>query len=165
MTKTAKTDLWETPQSLFDKLNEEFSFVLDVCALPTNAKCARFISPEQNGLTTSWGATSCHRDSFWMNPPYGKGIDLWVEKAYRVSGSGVRVVCLLPARTNAPWWHDYCMKATEIRFVRKKVSFGGPIEGVPFWGSAIVIFGPGVAHDPPLVTSYEQPGKEVIVLA
>ncbi len=37
---SSKTDLWETPQDLFDKLDTEFHFNLDVCALPENAKCA-----------------------------------------------------------------------------------------------------------------------------
>jgi len=161
-TPATKTDLWETPQLLFDKLNEEFHFWLDCCALPANAKCTRYITPEEDALSMpSWGATPCDSYSFWMNPPYGKGIDRWVQRAYEVSLSGVRVVCLLPARTNAPWWHDYCMRAREIRLVRKKVSFGGPVAGVPFWGSAIVVFGPGISFDSPRLSTYEQPGKEV----
>jgi site-specific DNA-methyltransferase (adenine-specific) len=160
VTTTHKTDLWETPQPLFDKLDEEFHFVLDCAANAENAKCRRYLCPLDDALSCSWGSTSCDRESFWLNPPYGDGIDKWVEKAYRTSGSGVRVVCLLPVRTNPPWWHDYVMKAREIRFIRSKVSFGGPVEGVPFWGSAIVVFGPGVTHDPPLVSSLVQPDKE-----
>lgn len=38
---SSTTDLWETPQDFFDKLNDEFCFDLDVCALPENAKCRR----------------------------------------------------------------------------------------------------------------------------
>lgn len=159
-----KTDLWETPQSLFDKLDEEFHFVLDAAALPSNAKCRRYITPESDALFPGypWRSEGLST-SVWLNPPYGCGIDRWVRKAYQTGRSGVCVVCLLPARTNAPWWHDYCMKAEEIRFVRKKVSFGGPVQGVPFWGPAIVVFGPGLIFGPPLVTSYEQPGKELSV--
>lgn len=36
---SSKTDLWETPREFFDRLNDEFSFNLDACALPENAKC------------------------------------------------------------------------------------------------------------------------------
>ena len=155
MGKESKS-IWATPQSLFDKLNAEFHFELDVCALPENAKCVRYFTPEQNGLEQRWGATSCYNSSFWMNPPYGREIGLWLKKAYEVSGSGVRVVALVPNHSNAPWWHDYCMKAREIRFIRKKVPFSGPIKGVPFWGSCLIVFGPGVSFDTPRVSSYDQ---------
>jgi hypothetical protein len=40
------TSLWETPPRLFAKLDEEFHFTLDACALPENAKCKRFFSPD-----------------------------------------------------------------------------------------------------------------------
>ena len=53
-----KSDLWETPQDFFDELNREFHFNLDVCALPENAKCARYFTPEQDGLKKIGGATS-----------------------------------------------------------------------------------------------------------
>lgn len=48
------TDNWETPQSFFNKLDAEFSFQTDVCALPENAKCSHFFTPEQDGLTQDW---------------------------------------------------------------------------------------------------------------
>lgn len=151
-------DCWGTPQALFDKLNAEFHFVLDVCALPENAKCAEYFSPATDGLTRRW-VTRCYSESVWMNPPYGRGIERWVQKAYEESTAGVRVVALIPARTNAPWWHDYVMRAREIRFVRRKVSFEGTVDGVPFWGSAIAVFGPGITHGAPTVSSYEQPPR------
>ncbi|QMT34817.1 adenine methyltransferase [Neisseria wadsworthii] len=51
-----KTDLWATPQDFFDKLNAEFGFETDVCALPENAKCPVFYTPEVDGLKQTWGA-------------------------------------------------------------------------------------------------------------
>lgn len=156
--------LWSTPQALFDKLHREFQFTLDVCALPCNAKCEKFFSPDDDGLSATWGTIhGTYDESVWMNPPYGSPIGIWLEKAYRASGSGVRVVALIPNHTNAPWWHDYVMHAREIRFIKHKVSFeddDGNAEGVPFWGSVIVVFGPGVSHDPPRVSSYLQPKHE-----
>lgn len=72
---SSATDLWETPQSFFDALNEEFGFETDVCALPENAKCARYFTPEDNGLAQTWTGVC------WCNPPYGREIGKWVQKA------------------------------------------------------------------------------------
>ena len=47
---SSKSELWETPQDLFDKLDQEFGFSLDVCATQENAKCQKFYTPEQDGL-------------------------------------------------------------------------------------------------------------------
>lgn len=55
---SSKSDLWETPQDFFDELNREFHFNLDVCALPENAKCASYFTPEQDGLQKNWGGTT-----------------------------------------------------------------------------------------------------------
>ena len=45
---SSKTDNWETPQDLFDELDREFHFTLDACATESNAKVARFFSPEDD---------------------------------------------------------------------------------------------------------------------
>jgi phage N-6-adenine-methyltransferase len=74
---TSNTDLWATPQDFFDELDREFGFDLDVCAIPENAKCSRYFTPEQDGLKHEWNGT------VWCNPPYGRQIGKWVEKAYK----------------------------------------------------------------------------------
>lgn len=130
--------VWETPQRFFDQLNEEFEFDLDVCAIPENAKCATFFSPEVDGLVQEW-IGNC-----WMNPPYGRTINRWVEKAYVSSLNGALVVCLLPARTDTQWWHNFCAKADpkkDIRFVKGRLRFGGSKKDAPF-PSVVVIFRP-----------------------
>ena len=76
---SSATDEWETPQWLFDKLNTEFNFELDVCASHENAKCLRYFTKAENGLVQEW------RGVCWMNPPYGREIGLWVQKAYESS--------------------------------------------------------------------------------
>ena len=124
---------WETPKVVFDPLNKEFRFDLDVCANYNNRKCLRFFNPHNNGLSQKWEGTC------WMNPPYGRYITgKWVKKAYESSLEGTTVVCLLPARTSNGWWHDYCMKG-EIRFIRGRIKFVGAANSAPF-PSAIVIF-------------------------
>lgn len=150
------SDLWVTPQALFDKLHAEFDFVLDVCALPENRKCREFLTPQMDALGIDWAWWAKGR-ACWMNPPYGRTIGLWMKKA---SETDAIVVCLIPNRSNAPWWHDYVMKAKEIRFIKHKVSFGGEADGVPFWGSVIVVFDPSQVSDSPRVSSYIQPKHE-----
>jgi hypothetical protein len=75
-----------------------------------------------------------------MNPPYGRKIGLWVQKAYEESRGGSTIVCLLPARTDTRWWHDFCMKG-EIRFIKGRLKFNDGKNPAPF-PSAVVIFRP-----------------------
>lgn len=131
---SSKTDLWSTPQEFFDTQNEIFQFDTDVCALPENAKCRHYFTPEDDGLKQQWEGVC------WMNPPYGRGIDKWVRKAYESAQAGATVVCLLPARTDTRWFHDYCAKG-EITFIRGRLKFGGHSNSAPF-PSMLVVFRP-----------------------
>ena len=130
---TSNTDNWETPQWLFDKLDDMYHFSLDVCASAENAKCANYLTVENDGLRSPWEGIC------WMNPPYGRAIGNWMKKAYESSLQGATVVCLVPARTDTAWWHDYAMKG-EIEFLRGRLKFGGSKNSAPF-PSAIVVFG------------------------
>lgn len=131
---SSESDLWATPQSYFDEVAREFAFDLDVCALPENAKCARYFTPQVDGLAQTWSGVC------WMNPPYGRTIGLWMRKAHLASRQGATVVCLVPARTDTQWWHDYAMKG-EIRFIKGRLKFGNATTNAPF-PSALVIFRP-----------------------
>ena len=124
---------YATPWNLFNKLNEEFNFTLDVCAHEGNHKCERYYNEQQNSLIQDWGGEVC-----WMNPPY-KTMKEWVKKAYEESRKdNTTVVCLIPARTNTKWWHQYCMKG-EIRFIEGRPKFEGCIHGLP-QPLALIIF-------------------------
>ena len=123
--------VWSTPQDVFDALDAEFGFTIDVCALPDNAKCKHYFTPDDDALTQKWEGTC------WMNPPY-RGIERWMRKAYESSLDGATVVCLVPSRTDTRWWHDYAMQG-EVRFIKGRLKFGGAKHGAPF-PSAIVIF-------------------------
>ena len=131
---SSKTDLWATPQDFFDKLNDEFHFDIDVCANETNHKCDTYYTKEQNGLAQEW------KGICWCNPPYGREIGKWVEKAYRSAMTGdALVVMLLPARTDTRWFHDYICDKAQIRFVRGRLKFGDSKNSAPF-PSMIVVF-------------------------
>lgn len=134
----SQTAEWATPQDLFDSLNHEFNFLLDVCATAENAKCARFFTKKENGLVQPWVGTC------FCNPPYGSQIRHWIEKAFRSSQEGATVVLLLPARTDTQYWHDYVTRASEIRFLKGRLRFGGSPNSAPF-PSAIVVFRPPVS--------------------
>lgn len=130
---SSQTDLWETPQNLFDILNDEFHFDIDVCALPENAKCDRFYTPEQDGLSQPW------KGNCWCNPPYGREVEQWVRRAFLASVSGSTVVMLLPARTDTKWFHEYIYNKAEVRFLKGRLKFGNSKNSAPF-PSMIVIF-------------------------
>lgn len=132
---SSETVEWYTPQDFFDELDAEFGFELDVCATAENAKCAKFFTKEDDGLSRNWTGIC------WCNPPYGRGIGDWVKKAYDSSLSGATVVCLVPARTDTKWFQDYCLPYGEVRFVRGRLKFGGCVNPAPF-PCAVVIFRP-----------------------
>ena len=132
---SSKSELWGTPQHFFDELNKEFEFNLDPCALPSNAKCDRFFTPEEDGLLQNWGGAKV-----FCNPPYGKDISKWVRKSYEESKKpNTLVVMLLPARTDTAYFHDFIYHKAEIRFVRGRLHFNESKNSAPF-PSMVVIF-------------------------
>lgn len=130
---SSKETVWSTPQDFFNKLNEEFDFTIDVCALPENAKCKRYFTPEDDALKQKWTGTC------FCNPPYGREIGQWVEKASKSADEGATVVMLLPARTDTKWFHNYVYGKAEIRLVAGRLKFGGSKNNATF-PSMVVIF-------------------------
>lgn len=137
---SSATDQWATPQAFFDQWDEVFRFTLDVCADADNAKCARYFTREDDGLAQDWSLDMC-----WMNPPYGREIGRWVAKAYRESRAGATVVCLLPARTDTAWWHDYVIPMAKVTFIRGRLKFGTATNSAPFPSAVAVFYPPKVA--------------------
>lgn len=131
-----RTDIWATPQHIFNKLNAVFNFTLDVCALPENAKCRDFYTPELDGLKQEWTGTC------WMNPPYGREIIDWVAKAAETAKQGHTVVALVPVRTDARWFQDYCL-GREIHYIRGRLKFGNATSNAPF-GCCVVVYRPSL---------------------
>lgn len=131
---SSATDEWATPLAFFRSLDAEFHFTLDPCSTVENAKCARHFTREDDGLAQPWEGI------VFMNPPYGEVIGDWMQKAWQESQRGATVVCLVPARTDTAWWHDYAMRG-EVRFLRGRLRFGNADSSAPF-PSALVIFRP-----------------------
>ena len=118
---------------LFEDLDREFGFNLDPCATAENAKCERHFTRGDDGLTQEWTGR------VFMNPPYGREIGNWMQKALEAAESTAElVVCLVPARTDTRWWHDFAVQG-EVRFLRGRLRFGDAQTGAPF-PSAVVVF-------------------------
>ena len=128
-------DDWETPQELYDELDSEFHFQLDVAASETNHKCKLWITKEFDGLKYPWAKSN------WCNPPYhSKNIEKWILKALDEQDLGNTTVMLVPARTDTRWFHNYIYKTLdiEIRFIKGRVQFS-KIGCAPF-PSMLIIF-------------------------
>lgn len=125
---SSKTDEWSTPQDLFDRLNDEFHFNLDVCANESNHKCKMYYDKNQDGLSMPWKG-----HVVWCNPPYGREIGLWVKTAYlEHNAHGTTIVMLLPARTDTRWFHNYVLGKASIRFLQGRLKFGNCKNSAPF---------------------------------
>lgn len=127
---------WPTPQEWFNALDLEFKFSLDPCCEIATAKCKKFYTPKEDGLSKSWAG-----ERVFMNPPYGRQIGKWMEKAYTESRDNhATVVCFVPARTDTVWWHSFAAKASEIRYPKGRVkNENGVAWPMPI---ALVIFRP-----------------------
>ena len=143
----ADVDHRATPPELFDPLHQRFGFTLDVAALPENAKCERFFTPDDDGLQQSWMG-----ETVWCNPPYSD-IRPWVEKAWAEARFCPAIVMLVPAnRTEQGWWQDLVEQHRDnsgtltVEFLRGRRRFIapgqdgiGPNERPPF-GVALLIW-------------------------
>lgn len=132
---SSKTNEWATPKSLFDYLDKEFNFTLDPCATLKNAKCNKFYTIADDGLSKNWT-----NEIIFMNPPYGGHTGKWLMKAVESAIDGSKVVCLIVSSTDRSYWHEIIYPfSAEIRFMRGRVKFGESKSTAPF-ASAIVIF-------------------------
>ena len=134
---SSNSDEWATPQEIFDELNREFNFNLDVCATESNHKCNLFFTQKDDGLSKKWGGYRV-----FCNPPYSK-ISEWVKKAYYESFTpNTLIVLLIPARTDTKYFQEYIYNRSEIRFIKGRLKFGNSKNSAPF-PSMIVIFRAG----------------------
>jgi len=122
---------WATPKWLYEELNKEFNFNFDPCPLHNPGNI--------DGLLIDW------KERNYINPPYGRAIINWIKKAYEESNKGKLCVMLIPSRTDTKFWHEYVMKAKQIRFIKGRLKFGDAKGSAPF-PSCIVIFDGG-NHD------------------
>lgn len=130
---SSKSNEWETPIELFNELNNEFKFTVDVASTDNNYKVKKHYTEKENGLIQNWD-----NERVWCNPPYGKEIGKWVKKASESKGL---VVMLIPSRTDTKWFHQYVYRKNnvDIRFLKGRLKFGNSKNSAPF-PSMIIIF-------------------------
>lgn len=130
---SSKKDDWTTPKDLFNKLNKEFNFTVDLCASKDNALCTHYYTKENSGIEADLTG-----ERVFCNPPYGRNeTKRWIKKCATCNADVA--VMLIPARTDTAAFHDYIYGKAEIRFLRGRLKFGGTNNNAPF-PSMIVIF-------------------------
>ena len=130
---TSNKDDWETPDVLFNELNNKYHFTIDVASSEQNHKLPRYYTKEQDGLKQDWSG-----EIVFCNPPYGREISKWIKKAYY---SNTKCVLLIPARTDTKYFHDYIYKKwnVKVEFLKGRLKFSNSKNSAPF-PSMIVIF-------------------------
>jgi site-specific DNA-methyltransferase (adenine-specific) len=117
---SSKSPSWGTPQDFYDRLTRKFyKFTLDAAASKLSAKCDLFFTKEDNALSKDWSG-----HNVFLNPPYGRQLKFWVQKAYEEGmKDDTTVTMLIPARTDTKYFHQFCMKAKEIIFIKGRLRF------------------------------------------
>ena len=144
---SSKSPNWRTPTPFYNKLDDLYHFTLDPASDGVNNKCAKFFTEADDGLAQSWEG-----EIVFLNPPYGRGLKHWVRKAYDEGCKpNTTVVVLMPARTDTKFFHDYCMKARKIYFVKGRLKFldenGNVLLPAPFPSMVVVFDGPDQTPD------------------
>jgi phage N-6-adenine-methyltransferase len=139
---SSKKEDWGTPQSLFDQLHQEFRFGFDLAASEGNKKCQYYFSEQDDALKQDWTQTYMNHGTLFCNPPYGRGLEKWLEKAFDAFvHDDVVSVWLLPARTDTKWFHKYCVGNATVRFLKGRLTFEGAPAPAPF-PSMVVVYQP-----------------------
>lgn len=148
---SSKSDEWSTPNSFYQKLNKQFNFTLDPCATEENHKCEKYHTIEIDGLKQDW-----RNESVFVNPPYSKIYD-WTKKCFEEGQKyGTCVVLLIPARTDTKYFHEFVMKATEVRFVKGRLKFGNEKNSAPFPSMIVVFDGMATKTESPRIITMEK---------
>ena len=128
---------YETPDELFNPLNDEFHFDIDICASKFNHKLEKYYTKDDDCFSKDWSTTS------WINPEFIR-VKKYVKKAFEDSIKfGSTIVMLTLVKSNTNWWRDYIMNAKEVRFINQKIQFKNTSQGLRF-PACIIIFSPHV---------------------
>ncbi len=115
---SSENQTWGTPDFLFKKLNELYGpFTLDAAASDENSKCMAYFTEIDDSLKQNWFGKT------WVNPPYSRGIGKWLKKGVEEARKGATVVMLVPSRTGSVWFQEAVKEATEVLFLKGRVTF------------------------------------------
>lgn len=140
---SSKTDEWATPQDVFDLLNGEFGFDIDLAASSENAKCPSYLTKDDDALAQDWHLLG---SVGWCNPPYSRPLGgRFIAKAAHEASMGFTTVMLIPARTDTRAFHEHIWSdagprdGVEVRFLKGRLKFGNATNSAPF-PSMVVVF-------------------------
>jgi site-specific DNA-methyltransferase (adenine-specific) len=121
-------DKWETPDKIFNELNDKYKFSLDPCCEIHTAKCKKYYTEKENGLLQNWSG-----ERVFVNPPYSRGnIELWMQKCYEESLKGIVIIALIPVSTSSKWFHEYVLDNADLKFYKGRIRFKGAPHTAPF---------------------------------
>jgi phage N-6-adenine-methyltransferase len=139
---------WHTPPELLDALYARgLAFDLDPCSptkdrrrAPVKAK-AHYVE-DDDALGMVW------HGRVFVNPPYGRDIVRWIEKAQRsvIERDATFVLALVPARTETKWWHEHVANRAHVFLLKGRLAFGDGTNSAPF-PSALVLWGDTTTAD------------------
>lgn len=139
--KTIYDNEFHTPQWLFDALNMEFNFQVDLACTEQNKKCPVGLT---DSLNQPWRELS---DGWmWLNPPYSP-LKPWIEKAQSESLKGAKIVMLCPPLISSRYFSK--VPPAQIRFILGRISFVRDGKEMPgnSADSCLLIYGPPVKPD------------------
>ena len=150
---SSKAHNWRTPPAVLDLARELLApprrlalvggathdaLPLDCATAPDNPTGARRFydgGAAGDGLMMPWDVP------WWCNPPYGRSLKAWAERAATAKAPGM---FLAPARVDTQWWARIYETADLIGFWRGRMRFLAPFKGPLQRGQAR----PGVELDP-----------------
>ena len=127
-------DNWETPQKLFDQLNEQYKFDFDCCAVKTNTKCKEW--------TCCFRYYKAFHFTCWMNPPFSKSYEMF-EEFFKIE-EGVAIYRCDNMETKI-WQEQILSNASWIFIFNKRIQYEGQEGQGARFPSALI----GYNVDPP----------------
>lgn len=136
MTALSESSEWETPGHVIELVTSLFGpITLDVASTDRNAVCAEHCT--EGALERTWRSAGIT----WCNPPYGRDIHLWIDRAIEEAQRGAHIVMLVPAHTDTAWFHRAAACA-RVYFLRGRLQFtlAGVSMGSARFPSALIEF-------------------------
>jgi len=109
-------DSWETPDNLWNKLNDQYNFIIDCCASLENRKTGISFDCFEKVEGLSEGIC-------WMNPPFSKAYEMF-KHFFKVVSKGVAIYRCDNMETKV--WQEQILKhASWIFIFNKRIQYTG----------------------------------------
>jgi len=132
-------DDWQTPEWLFDILDEQYKFRFDLCASDKNSKCMKFFSENNSFLDVKQNNHYLVGSSSRMNPPFSKAKQM-IYHFFKVVNTGVGIYRADNMETKV--WQFILNNADWVHIFDKRINYEGKKGSGAVFGSAL--FGIGL---------------------